>query len=139
MEKPTIVLGVELMDRDHLRLEEMLEAAAKASDEDLPKLHREIVAELAAHFAREEALMRDRRIPGLHCHVSQHNMLVADLRREDPPGASAELRRRLQVVIPQLILSHVATMDRMAAAFLNGEIGQSDFDQLRLPLPGPTE
>lgn len=138
-ENPTIALGVELMDRDHLRLERMLAAAARARDEDLPKLHRDIVTEVAAHFAREEALMRDRQIPGFPCHVSQHRILVAELTRDGLPCETADLRRRLQVVIPQLILSHVATMDRMAAAFLNGDIGRSDFDTLRLPLPGSAE
>jgi len=42
-------------------------------------------------------------------------------------------------VMPQFVLSHVTTMDRMAAAFLKGELEQADFDVLRLPLPGLAE
>jgi hypothetical protein len=42
-------------------------------------------------------------------------------------------------VIPQMVLSHVTTMDRMAAAFLKGELEPADFDVLRLPLPGLAE
>jgi hypothetical protein len=41
--------------------------------------------------------------------------------------------------MPQLILWHVTTMDRMAAAFLNAEPKQADFGVLRLPLPGLAE
>jgi hypothetical protein len=41
--------------------------------------------------------------------------------------------------MPQLILSHVTTMDRMAAAFLNAEPEQADFDVLRLPSSGLAE
>jgi hypothetical protein len=82
MEHPTIVLGVEMMDQDHLRIEKMFEAASHAPDEDLPVM---------------------------------------------------------LFVMPQLVLSHVTTMDRMAAAFLNGKLGQADFDVLRLPLPGLAE
>jgi hypothetical protein len=42
-------------------------------------------------------------------------------------------------VMPQLVLSHVTTMDRMAAAFLKGELEQADLDVLRLPVPGLAE
>ena len=45
----------------------------------------------------------------------------------------------MQFIMPQLVLSHVTTMDRMAAAFLNAELGQADFDVSRLPLPGLAE
>jgi hemerythrin-like metal-binding protein len=138
MENPTIVLGIELMDRDHLRLESMFEAVAQASDEDLPGLRREIATELAAHFAREEEFMRERQFPGLHCHVAQHNVLKAELAQDlDQSCESAMLRRRWAVVLPQLILSHVATMDRMIVAFLNGELGEASFDTLRLPMQEP--
>ena len=116
----------------------MFEAASQARDEDLPELRREIAVELAAHFAREEQFMSEQKFPGLHCHVAQHNALKAELARdEDDTSESAILRRRLTVVLPQLVLSHVATMDRMIAAFLNGELDQANFDALRLPLPEP--
>jgi hypothetical protein len=45
----------------------------------------------------------------------------------------------VQVIMPQLILSHVTTMDRKAAAFLDAEPEQADFDVLRLPLSGLAE
>lgn len=45
----------------------------------------------------------------------------------------------MRFVMPKLILSHITTMDRMAAAFLDGEPGQADFDVSRLPLPGVAE
>jgi hemerythrin-like metal-binding protein len=137
MEHPTIALGVEMMDQDHLRIEKMFEAASHAPDEDLPVLYRDIAKELAAHFAREEDFLREKQFPGLNCHLAQHNVLLAEMAHGVPPkSAGAELRRRMLFVMPQLVLSHVTTMDRMAAAFLKGELGQADFDVLRLPLPG---
>jgi hemerythrin-like metal-binding protein len=140
MEHPTIVLGVEMMDQDHRRIEKMFEAASHAPDEDLPVLYRDIAKELAAHFAREEDFLRERQFPGLNCHLAQHNVLLAEMAHGEPPkAAGGELRRRLLFVMPQLVLSHVTTMDRMAAAFLKGELGQADFDVLRLPLPGLAE
>ena len=140
MEHPTIVLGVEMMDQDHRRIEKMFEAASHAPDEDLPVLCRDIAKELAAHFAREEDFLRERQFPGLNCHLAQHNVLLAEMAHGEPPkAAGGELRRRMLFVMPQLVLSHVTTMDRMAAAFLKGELGQADFDVLRLPLPGLAE
>jgi hemerythrin-like metal-binding protein len=140
MEHPTIVLGVEMMDQDHLRIERMFEAASHAPDEDLPALYRDVAKELAAHFAREEDFLREKQFPGLHCHLAQHNVLLAEMAHgERPKSAGGELRRRMQFIMPQLVLSHVTTMDRMAAAFLRGELGQADFDVLRLPLPGLAE
>jgi hemerythrin-like metal-binding protein len=137
MERPTIILGVEMMDQDHLRIERLFEAASTAPDKDLPALHREVAEELAAHFAREEAFLREKQFPGLHCHLAQHNVILAEIPHGEPPRfAGGELRRRMQFILPQLVLSHVTTMDRMAAAFLNGELEQADFDVLRLPLPG---
>jgi hemerythrin-like metal-binding protein len=138
MKDPTVILGVEMMDRDHLRIERMFEAVSRTPDEDLPALHRDVATELAAHFAREADFLRENQVPGLHCHVAQHNELLAEMARgEHPKSGYTELRRRLQVIMPQLVLSHVATMDRMAAAFLKGELQQSDFDGLRLALPEP--
>jgi hemerythrin-like metal-binding protein len=139
MERPTIVLGVEMMDQDHLRIERLFEAASRAPDEDLPALHRDVAEELAAHFAREEDFLRAKQFPGLHCHLAQHNVLLAEMAHGERPTSGGELRRRMQFILPQLVLSHVTTMDRMAAAFLKGELGQADFDVLRLPLPGSAE
>ena len=140
MEHPTIVLGVEMMDQDHLRIEKMFEAASHAPDEDLPVLYRDIAKKLAAHFAREEDFLRERQFPGLNCHLAQHNVLLAEMAHGEPPkSAGGELRRRMLFVMPQLVLSHVTTMDRRAASFLKGELGQADFDVLRLPLPGLAE
>ena len=140
MEHPTIVLGVEMMDQDHLRIEKMFEAGSHAPNEDLPVLYRDIAKELAAHFAREEDFLREKQFPGLHCHLAQDNVLIVEMAHGEPPkSAGGELRRRMQFVMPQLVLSHVTTMDRMAAAFLKGELGQADFDVLRLPLPGLAE
>ena len=140
MERPTIVLGVEMMDQDHLRIERMFEAASCAPDMELPALYRRVAEELAAHFAREEDFLREKQFPGLHCHLAQHNVLLAEMAHgERPKSAGGDLRRRMQFILPQMVLSHVSTMDRMAAAFLKGELGRADFDVLRLPLPGLVE
>ena len=134
--QPAHPLGVELMDDDHAQLEALIESAAVAADADLAALHAKIVDGLAAHFSREEELMRQRGFPGLHCHSAQHNLLVDQARRTGGM-APAALRRHIGVHIAQLVESHVLTMDYMTAAFLRGEFGPEHFENLRLPLePG---
>jgi hemerythrin len=140
MEHPTVVPGIEMMDQDHLRVERMFELASHEPDEDLPALYRDVVRELAAHFAREQDFLRDKQFPGLHCHLAQHNVLHAEMDHgAHPKSAGGERRRRMQVTMPQLVLSHVTTMDRLVAAFLKGELKHADFDVLRLPLSGLAE
>ena len=129
-----IDLGVPLMDEDHARIDELLDAARCMPDEDLPALCAAVTMEVREHFKREEDFLRDRSFPGLFCHVAQHKVLLADLTREGA-GRGAALRRQMESIIPQLIQSHVTTMDGMAAAFLKGELQASEFDILRLPLP----
>lgn len=134
--QPAHPLGVDLMDDDHAELEALIESAAVAADADLAALHEQIVDGLAAHFSREEELMRQRGFPGLHCHSGQHNLLVDQARRTGGM-APAALRRHIGVYIAQLVESHVLTMDHMTAAFLRGEFGAEHFENLRLPIePG---
>ena len=129
-----IDLGVPLMDEDHARIDELLDAACLTPDDGLPALCAAVTIEVRGHFQREEDFLRDRSFPGLFCHVAQHKVLLADLARAGA-GRGAVLRRQMESIIPQLIQSHVTTMDGMAAAFLKGELQASAFDILRLPSP----
>jgi hemerythrin-like metal-binding protein len=130
---PQHALGLDFVDRDHAALELMFEAASQAEGEDLKRLAAAVVEETEAHFAREEEFMRGADFPGLHCHAAQHRMLLMELRRRT--SSDDEERRRFGVTIPQLVLSHVLTMDRMMAEFARGELSAADFDGLRLPVP----
>ncbi|MBX3524689.1 MAG: hemerythrin family protein [Rhodoblastus sp.] len=125
------------MDEDHARLEQAIAQAADAPEADLPALHEAIARELAAHFAREEDLMRTHDFPGLHCHLAQHKLLLEEARRPVAGGGGA-LRRRIAVYIAQLVESHVLTLDSITAAFIRGEFSPANFDNLRLPIePAP--
>lgn len=126
--------GIAEMDDDHARIDALLARAAGMEREGLPELLAAVRAELAAHFEREEALLRERRFPGLFCHLAQHRAILADVDRAAAARAIS-LPRLLEVVVPQLVHSHIATMDGMVASFLTGEIDAADFDGLRLPLP----
>lgn len=132
--RPAHPLGVQTMDEDHARLEQAIARAADAPDAYLPALHGTIARELAAHFAREETLMRAHDFPGLHCHIAQHKLLLEEARRPVGGGLAA-LRRRITIHIAQLVESHVLTLDSITAAFIRGEFASVNFDNLRLPIP----
>lgn len=137
MTVPTPVLGIELMDTDHRRIDGIFEAISAASDDDLPRLYHELDGEIAAHFSREERLMEEAGFPGFHCHVAQHNTVLEQLRRGAKIAAApsvAELREHLTRIMPQVVQAHVFTLDRMTAAFLKGEFNRSVFGPLRLPV-----
>jgi hemerythrin-like metal-binding protein len=126
-------LGIELMDDDHGRIDELIDRAASSPDAEVADIYARVADELRAHFSREEELMREREVPGLDCHVAQHRFLLEQVGQHAalPPS---DLRRHLHAVIGQLISSHIVTLDRLAAGYMRGEIGRSDFEKLRLPL-----
>jgi len=134
MQTPAIPLGLPELDDDHARIEALLAVASQTSDSGLPSLLARISTEVAGHFACEEEFLRARNYPGMFCHAAQHKVLLADLTNAGRMSGEA-LRRQLETIIPQLILSHIATMDRMAAQFISGELTRADFDALRLPVP----
>jgi hemerythrin len=135
------ILGVAEMDSEHKALHALLATVADTPDDGLEDLLFRARRETAAHFAHEERLMEDARFPVLFCHRAQHRRLLAEfetarqlLETFDP----AALRHRLAVVIPTMIEAHIASVDRVTAGFLKGELTADDFAGFTLPrLPVP--
>ncbi len=138
MSQPELVLGVPLMDEDHARLEALFASVAGTPDSGLAAVFDAAEAETKAHFEREEQLMRAADFPVLFCHVAQHKMILAEFengRRAKDEGNTAELRRFLAQALPGLVSAHVASVDRVTAGFLKGEIVPADLAELRLDNP----
>jgi hemerythrin len=76
MKLPQLPLGVRVMDEDHYVLEQMFAQAAQVADSGIVAHLDAIHAEIAAHFAREEAEMARAGAPILPCHCVQHAALL---------------------------------------------------------------
>lgn len=135
MRKPALPLGVPLMDDDHARIEEALAHAAARSDGELLSALSLCRDELAEHFAREEELMEEARLPVLACHVAQHRRLLEDVdatlaaKCGDPVALRAYLERDL----PNLVMAHIGSVDMLSARFLSGDLSSDATAALRLP------
>ncbi|WP_298422909.1 hemerythrin domain-containing protein [Rhodoblastus sp.] len=128
MNLPQLPLGVRVMDEDHFVLEQMFARTAEIDDSGLPAHLDAILAEIAAHFLREEAEMERVGVPILHCHRGQHAALLAEGEklRQAFPGANARGQRRLIVFnLAQLVANHVASVDQISSAFFDKKVDYS--------------
>ena len=118
---PTPLLGVPLMDRDHETLDRLFEKAAEADDAGLPAALEAIATELGAHFAREEVLMTEARVPILLCHLELHAQLLREVEKMRDVIGSLDrdtARQIVAVVLPDIVANHVATADTASASWL---------------------
>ncbi len=120
MNLPQLPLGVRVMDEDHYVLERMFAQAAQVEASGLAAHLNAILAEIAAHFAREEAEMERVGVPILPCHRVQHAALLDEAKkiRAIFPGAEPQVQRRLIAFdLAQLVADHVAGPDRVSSDF----------------------
>jgi len=137
MSDPKFPLGVALMDDDHAHLEELMASVPGLADSALPAFLDTLRNEIAAHFVREEALMREANVPVLDCHVAQHARLVSDIddtRTRLATMAAPALRAYLGRDVPNMVMAHIASVDQISARFLLGELDGAMVSRLRLPV-----
>jgi hemerythrin len=127
---PQLPLGVRVMDEDHYALEQMFVRTAQIADDGLTAHLDAIVAELAAHFAREEAEMERVGVPVLPCHRGQHAALLAEAEALREAFALAEPRMRRHLIgftLAQKMANHIAGVDQISSSFFDEKL---DYSQL---------
>ena len=132
MNLPQLPLGVRVMDEDHYVLEQMFAQAAQIAESGLAAHLDAILAEITAHFVREEAEMERAGVPILPCHRVQHAALLdeAEKIRAEFPSAEPQARRRLIASnLAQLVADHVAGPDRVSSDFFAEKIDYSAPDR----------
>jgi hemerythrin len=111
------------MDRDHAAIDLLFDAAATIAVPELPALLDMIAEELQDHFAREEAMMAEARVPFLVQHFELHTQLlreIENMRREGASSAGASTRHLIEALLLRFVTDHVATADAATARFLIG-------------------
>ncbi len=137
MKKPSIQLGVPAIDREHLAIDALLERATASTDTELPLLLGRIAETVADHFEHEERLMENEHVPVLECHRAQHAMILNEIKRMQqaaPLAKPSDLRLLMTMILPQLIDSHVASIDRLSVEFMLGHLTEDDFNAFRAPV-----
>jgi hemerythrin len=128
MNLPQYPLGVAVMDDDHYAIEQMFARTPQIEDADLLAHLDAIVAEIGAHFVREEAEMERVGVPILHCHKGQHAALLkeADALREGFLRAEPRIRRHLiGFVLARHVANHIASVDQISSTFFDKKIGDA--------------
>lgn len=118
--------GDAMIDKDHADFECLLEAVQKNDDAGLAEGLAEIRDHMAAHFEREQQLMKKSGFPMFMVHRNEHQRVLAwadsikiDLER----GNIATVRQFLDAELPQWYVQHAATMDTATANWANsGEL-----------------
>ena len=120
MNLPEIPLGVDVMDRDHYALEQMFARTPQIADDGLSAHFDALLAEITAHFAREEAAMEAADVPILHCHRGQHAALLEEagrLRQEFERVDAPARRHAIGFRLARLVSDHVASVDAISSRF----------------------
>lgn len=116
-------LGVEHMDRIHREFLTIARELEDCPNSLFPERFGALVVHTEAHFAAEEAEMRQTGCPTLVEHLAEHARLLTDLRRFDravQAGRPAMARAFLGDGLANWFDNHLATMDAALAMHLRG-------------------
>ena len=123
---PNVLLANPELDEDHQRLLRLVNALLTAVASREPAVVRSALSELRseteAHFAREEALMRETHYPRLKQHCARHQRLLREL---SALRITVDASERLRVPVAPMnyirrwFAVHTIVDDRMVASYLD--------------------
>ncbi len=113
-------LGHDPMDETHKEFIELVNALAGASNEEAVAALKALITHSEAHFAQENHWMEESGFPPIHCHIGEHQRVLASLgsvlkmAEKGNPG----LGRVVAGEMPAWFDNHAATMDAALAAHM---------------------
>ena len=116
-----LALGLEVMDKDHHELFDLLARFETAGEDEVVGLFAEVVDHLTAHFERENQLMRQHNFFAYPCHHDEHEMVLAQVRAllgAARAGNSVCVREYIAHEIGPWFFNHRDSMDFVTAEFL---------------------
>lgn len=113
------LLGVPAMDRNHREFVELINRMAEAANPVFAYLFPEMVRHTHAHFAAEEALMRETAFKGGEEHRNMHQRVLGEMDwfgKRIPKGHLTQARVYVTEQLPSWFAEHAVTMDSALAA-----------------------
>ena len=123
--------GLSELDSDHKQLlakaNRLKQASANAGLSELKLALLDMNAEMVAHFAREEALMRDCKYEGAQEHRDEHQRLLAEIGgRLDALEAFEKSISTFGDFIHQWMFQHIAGKDTLFGRSVISQVGTTD-------------
>jgi hemerythrin len=112
--------GIPSLDYEHREMIELLnrlyvDLAGDGSRENVVAFLGEVYARISAHFALEEAVMRERRYDGLPAHKRDHERLLEDIRElmdtYESSGDGEEFRAAFSARLKAWFVDHFREQD----------------------------
>lgn len=123
--------GLSALDSDHKHLlakaNRLKQASTDADFSELKSALLDMKAEMVAHFAREEALMRDCKYEGTQEHRDEHQHLLADIQGKiDALEAFEHSVSAFGNFIHQWMFQHIAGKDTLFGRAVIAQVGTTD-------------
>ena len=130
---PEMSVGIDIIDEDHKRLIDLLNAYIDAVDADegvfvFDSLFCEFFDYTGYHFAREEEMMAEAGYPGLEKHRKGHQGIIEQLqemRRKVMQSASAEMQDEVREFLLDWLRVHIMIKDQAYAAALREHFSEA--------------
>ncbi|MFT3847158.1 MAG: hemerythrin domain-containing protein [Propionivibrio sp.] len=123
--------GLSTLDDDHQQLlaraDRLKQASTNANFSELKSALLDMKTETVAHFAREEALMRDCKYEGMQEHWDEHQRLLAEVQGEiDALEAFEKSVATFGNLIHQWMFQHIAGKDTLFGRAVISQVGTTD-------------
>lgn len=117
---PLYDLGCAPMDATHREFMDLLNVLAEAEDSDFLAAFDAFYEHTVAHFEQENVWMKASGFPPIHCHMDEHNRVLATLRslRGMVSRGDMAIGRRAAEEMVSWFGNHAATMDTALSVYI---------------------
>ena len=117
-----LVLGHEVIDADHEKVDQLLDGLATVQGADFVRLFAELDEHLQSHFARENTLMTLYSYPATDEHRADHTRVLTDMtrfRQRVEQGRISFAKAYVNNQLPGWLKLHITTMDAALVNYVN--------------------
>lgn len=121
-------VALDFMNSDHEEFVDLFNALSGLLQEDgldkerVSALFGDLLQHCRDHFAREEYQMEAFSFPAYHCHLGEHQGVLAEMEKElEAWNSSGDVQWLSDYLeqLPEWLATHVATMDTVTAGYIS--------------------